>query len=419
LNDIAFVLAGAVLLFEMWFWAVRARDLLESCWGGVPTLDPQRFVALPEDAPLISVIVPAHNEEAVIKECLESVLAQDYPRFELILVDDRSTDNTSAVAEQLIASGYRFKIVKINDLPQGWTGKCHALHEGVRHAAGKWIAFLDADSTLDKAAIRQCYHQAVQAEVSMITLSPRFVMKTFWEKALQPTFAAMSCILFPLARINDPSSPVASANGMFYLIKREAYEKIDGHRDVKNLAVEDIGIGMRVKAAGLGLLFANGRNLLNTRMYTNLSEIISGWTRILSASMNYKISTVMKYLGVHLLMSTPVSLVAVYFFVPTAQKLWPLAWFVLTMIVVCGASVISALFCSQVGASKRLAGLFALGNLMLIWVFIVIVKKILMKDALQWRGTTYHTSTYQPTCLNPVSSGLCTTSPASALEEMN
>ncbi len=380
---------------------------------------PNGWWFLPEDAPLISVIVPAHNEEAGIKECLESVLEQDYPRLELILVDDRSTDSTLAVSARIAANKGQFKIVKITDLPQDWTGKCHALHEGVRHASGEWLAFLDADSTLHKTAIRQSYYEAVKANVSMITLSPQFVMKTFWEKALQPTFASMSCILFPLARINDPSSPVASANGMFYLINREAYDQINGHRDVKNLAVEDIGIGMRVKASGSGLLFANGRNLLQTRMYTNFTEIINGWTRILSASMNYKMFTVLKYLGVHVLMSTPVSLLALYFFIPTAQQLWPAAWFVLPAIVVLGSSAVSALFCSQIGASRKLVALFVLGNLMLIWVFAVIVKKILMKDALQWRGTTYHTSTYQPTGLNPVSSDGYSSSPRSALEEMN
>lgn len=382
-------------------------------------LAPDRNASLPADAPLISVIVPAHNEEATIRECLESVLAQDYPRLELILVDDRSTDDTLAVAEEVARSKGELKIVKVTDLPQNWTGKCHALHAGVRHASGEWLAFLDADSTLHKAAIRQCYFEAVEAQVKMITLSPKFVMKTFWEKALQPTFAAMCCILFPLARINDPASPVASANGMFYLINRQAYDGIDGHRDVKNLAVEDIGIGMRVKASGMGLLFANGRHLLNTRMYTSFSEIISGWTRILSASMNYRMATVLKYLGVHVLMSTPVALLAFYLYLPVALQLWPQTWFVLPAVVAAGASLVSALFCSQIGAPKRLSGLFALGNLMLIWVFIVIVKKIVMKDALQWRGTTYHTNTYQPTCLSPVSTSLYPSSAGSAFEEVN
>ena len=115
----------------------------------------------------------------------------------------------------------------------------------------------------------------MQHRVNMITLSPKFVLKSLWEKALQPTFISMSCILFPLPQINDPSSPVASANGMFFLISRYAYDKIGGHRDVKGLAVEDIGIGKRVKASGLGLLFAKGRHVMQTRMYTLDDE---NWT---------------------------------------------------------------------------------------------------------------------------------------------
>jgi glycosyltransferase involved in cell wall biosynthesis len=419
LHDLLFVLAGAVLLFEVLFWAARARDLIESVRGGFPVLDPDRNAGLPPDTPLISVIVPAHNEEAIIRECLESVLNQDYPRLELILVDDRSTDDTLAVAEQLAREKAPFKIVKVADLPQGWTGKCHALHAGVRQASGKWLAFLDADSSLHESAIRQCYWEAVKTGVNMITLSPQFVMRTFWEKALQPTFAAMSCILFPLARINDPASPVASANGMFYMISRAAYDRIDGHSDVKNLAVEDIGIGMRVKASGLGLLFANGRGLLRTRMYTNFYEIIRGWTRILSASMNYRMPRVVKYLGVHLLMSVPAALLALYIYLPKAMSLWPDTWFILPAVLGIEATVVPTLFCCQMGAPKRLSSLFVLGNLLLIWVFIVIVKKILMKDALQWRGTTYHTNTYQPTRLNPLSSSLYSGSSSSALEEMN
>ncbi len=255
-------IAAIVLVFEISFWGIRLRDLILSLWW-VPRAEPYDRHPL-EDAPLISVIVPAHNEERTIRECLNSVLNQDYPNFELILVDDRSDDLTASIAQELGRGRPNFKIVSVQHLPFGWTGKCHALDVGVRHAEGKWLAFLDADSCLHRAALRECYRLATDNGVNMVTLSPGFVLKTFWEKALQPTFAAMSCILFPLAKVNDPSSPVASANGMFYLINRKAYEEIGGHEEVRGLAVEDIGIGKRIKAAGLGLLFADGRHILKT-----------------------------------------------------------------------------------------------------------------------------------------------------------
>ncbi|MBI4966417.1 MAG: glycosyltransferase [Desulfomonile tiedjei] len=376
------------------------RDVLQALLR-VPHIDPIEEANLPPTPPLISVIVPAHNEEAKLRACLQSVIEQDYPRFELIVVDDRSTDDTAAIAASVVRGLENCKIVSVDHLRPGWTGKCHALDVGVRHATGEWLAFLDADSRLHRSALRQCYHHATRSHVNMITLSPKFIMNSFWEKALQPSFAAMSCILFPLDKVNDPDSSVASANGMFYLITRHAYEKIGGHHDVRELAVEDIGIGKRVKAAGLGLIFANGRHILQTRMYTSFREILRGWTRILSAAMNYELPTVLRFLGMHLLMSFPVLLASMYFYVCGAPSVWPGGWFLLPAVCLGVMCLVPALFYSQLGTAHRYTVLLILGNLMLIWVFLVIVKKILFKDALQWRGTTYHGSRYQPTRLEP------------------
>ena len=413
---IALALATAVLLFEAYFWTLRLRDALKSLhW--VPVLDPNKNLPLLADPPLISVIVPAHNEQSTIRECLKSVLKQDYPRFELILVDDRSEDLTASIAKSLPAKQKNFRIISVGELPPGWTGKCHALDVGVGYASGEWLAFLDADSRLHKSALRLCYYEAVRRSANMVTLSPRFILKTFWEKALQPVFAAMTCILYPLGRVNDPASPVASANGMFYMISRPAYEKIGGHREVRDLAVEDIGIGKRIKAAGLGLLFANGKNVLQTRMYTTFREIVRGWTRILSASMNYELPTVLRYLWAHILVSFPVMAAAFYFYISAAREIWPATWFLLPSICAIEMCVVSSWFCAQMGVPKKYSSLFILGNLMLIWVFLVIVKKILWKDALQWRGTTYHASRYEPTTLDPVASDAFSAASGSALGE--
>ncbi|MGO9567099.1 MAG: glycosyltransferase, partial [Desulfomonilaceae bacterium] len=342
------------------------------------------------------------NEEATIQECVRSVLEQDYPRYELILVDDRSEDLTASIAANLARGEANFKIITVRKLSAGWTGKCHALDVGVRHASGEWLAFLDSDSSLDKSALRQCYQAAVKHKVSMVTLSPKFILKTFWEKALQPAFVVASSVLFPLPEVNDPASPVASANGMFFLISRYAYDKIGGHHDVKGLAVEDIGIGKRVKASGLGLLFANGRYLLRTRMYAGFRATLDGWTRILSGSMNYEVATVVRHLAIHVLMSPIAAIFSLYMFVPAARGLFPNTWFVLPLIFAAELLVIPPWFCSQLGIAKKYSVLMCLGNLFLIWTFMVMIKKILMKDALQWRGTTYQSHLYQPTALDPV-----------------
>jgi chlorobactene glucosyltransferase len=402
LNHLPLAVAVAVLLFQIYFWAVGFRYLLQSLlWG--PGIRPGINRDSSEDYPLISVIVPAHNEQAGIEECLRSVLEQDYPCYEVILVDDRSEDLTAAIASDLARDRSNFQIITVSQLAEGWTGKCHALDVGVKHASGEWLAFLDADSSLDRTALRQCYKAALKHNVNMVTLTPKFILKTFWEKALQPAFAVASSILFPLPKVNDPASPVASANGMFFLISRHAYAKIGGHHAVRGLAVEDIGIGMRVKASGLGLLFANGRHLLRTHMYTGFRATLDGWTRILSASMNYKVATVLRHLIIHILMSPFAAVLALFVFVPAAQRLIPSIWFVLPMIFVLELLVIPPWFCSQLGIAKKYCLLMCLGNVFLIWTFAVMIKKIIMKEALEWRGTTYKTHLYQPKALNPAS----------------
>ncbi len=400
----ALFLATAVLVFQIYFWGTRLWELVQTA-RTVPEIDPERDSQLPPKPPLISVIVPACDEQTGIGACLQSVLDQDYPCFELIFVNDRSSDNTLAIAESTTRGRTNVRILSVTDLPAGWTGKCHALDVGVQQASGEWLAFLDADSRLHRSALRECYCEAFHQKVGMLTLTPKFVLKTFWEKALQPAFIAMSCILFPLGLINDPSSKVASANGMFYLIKRYVYDRIGGHREVKGLAVEDIGIGKRVKAAGLGLLFANGRSIMRTRMYSDFNETVRGWIRILSASMNYELIPTIKYLCVHILVSFPVLATALYIYICNSRTLGAAgALFFLPAICIVGMTVASSLFCSQIGAPKKYSALLIIGNLMLIWLFLVILKKVLLNEPLQWRGTTYGFNRYEPTVLDPTAS---------------
>lgn len=367
----------------------------------VPVLDPENVTFLPESRPLVSVVVPAHNEQDLIKICLESILDQDYMNLELICVDDRSADRTAEIVTKIFNGRSNCKLVTIKERLVGWTGKCHALHEGVKHSSGEWLAFLDADSSLQKTALRQCVSEALHRNINLVTLSPQFILKTFWEKALLPTFAAMAAILFPLSKVNDPRSSVATANGMFLVISRMAYEKIGGHCNVKDLAVEDIGIGKRVKAAGLGILFANGQNLLRTRMYSGFHQILDGWTRILCAAMNYRLSTVLKYLTMHVLVSLPVFVLATLLYSQPAMDLSPTFWFFLPLACLIQMIVASNLFFDQLGLPRKFSVYVALGNLMLIWIFAVMVKKIICRDALQWRGTTYQYTRYQPKYLDP------------------
>uniref|UniRef100_A0A7C4ASJ9 Glycosyltransferase n=1 Tax=Desulfomonile tiedjei TaxID=2358 RepID=A0A7C4ASJ9_9BACT len=395
-----FWLGAAILTVAALFWLNRLYDLIQS-WRRVPKPTGSSGALAAPDLPLITVIIPAHNEEAAIRDCINSVLTQDYPHVEVIVVDDRSSDATLEIARATCEGRENCKIIRVRELRPGWTGKCHALHTGVQKAAGEWLAFLDADTRLGANALSSTYALAVHHNVSLVTLTPKFVLTNFWEKALQPIFAATCCILFPLGRVNDQKSPVALANGMFYMIRRDAYEQIGGHDAVKHLAVEDVGMGKRAKAAGLGVLVANGVNLMETKMFDGFRATLEGWTRILSACMDYRMSAIVKYLLMHTAVSLPVYCAALFLFAPDAYRMWPSTWFILPAFTAALMVVVPYFFLKEMGLPPWYGVLLMIGNLFLVWVHAVMLKRVILGDALEWRGTRYKWLRYEPRNLDP------------------
>ena len=233
----------------------------------------------PTVAPLISVCVPARNEARNIRACVESILAQDYPNFEIIVLDDRSTDATPELLHQLSAQGDRLKVIRGSDLPKGWAGKPHALFQASVTAGGTWLCFVDADTFLSPAALSSCYAKAIETNADMFTIMTFQILGSFWEKVVMPIVMTALSVGFSPRKVNDPNSRDAIANGQFILIKRSVYDAIGGHESVKDQIVEDKVIAERVKWNGDRLIVANGYPVARTRMYTSLPEMWEGWTK--------------------------------------------------------------------------------------------------------------------------------------------
>jgi chlorobactene glucosyltransferase len=244
----------------------------------------------PTDAPLISVCVPARNEERNIRTCVEAILAQDYPNFEVIVLEDRSTDRTSEILRDLsMESGSllsklkklasSLQIIHGADLPKGWAGKPHALFQAAAAAQGDWLCFVDADTFLSPNTLSACYAKAVETKADMFTIMTFQVMGSFWEKVVMPIVMSALSVGFSPRKVNDPNTKDAIANGQFILIKHSVYEAIGGHESVKDQIVEDKAISERVKWNGHRLIVANGYSVARTRMYTSLPEMWEGWTK--------------------------------------------------------------------------------------------------------------------------------------------
>jgi len=246
----------------------------------------------PANAPLISVCVPARNEQRNIRACVENLLAQDYPNFEVIVLDDRSTDATPEILRTLAMESDSslsrqeqtpaLHIISGSDLPAGWAGKPHALYQAsavARFAQGAWLCFVDADTFLSPTTLSSCYAKALETHADMFTIMTFQFLGSFWEKVVMPLVMTALSVGFSPRKVNDPDRKDAIANGQFILIKRSVYDAIGGHESVKDQIVEDKAISEQVKWNGYRLMVADGTQLARTRMYTSLPEMWEGWTK--------------------------------------------------------------------------------------------------------------------------------------------
>ena len=231
------------------------------------------------EAPLISVCVPARNEERNIRLCVESILAQDYPNFEVIVLEDRSTDGTPEILNRLASQNNNLKVIGGYELPHGWAGKPHALFQASSAARGEWLCFVDADTFLSPNTLTSCYAKAVETQAGMFTIMTFQILGSFWEKVVMPIVMTALSVGFSPRKVNDPKSKDAIANGQFILIKRSVYDAIGGHERIKDQIVEDKAIAEQVKWNGYRLVVANGYTVARTRMYTSLPEMWEGWTK--------------------------------------------------------------------------------------------------------------------------------------------
>ena len=353
--------------------------------------------AAPQDAPLISICIPARNEENNIRRCVQAALDQDYPNIEVIILDDRSTDATLNQLKEIAARDSRLIPISGSDLPEGWAGKPHALYQASAAARGEWLCFVDADTFLTPQAISSCYVKALETKADLFTVMTEQILGSFWEKVVMPLVMTALSVGFSPRKVNDPSRRDAVANGQFILIKRSIYDLIGGHEKVKDQIVEDKAISEQVKWNGHRLVVADGMQVVRTRMYTSLPTMWEGWTK--NIYLGLRGHTAMLLLGAF---GASLALIAALFL-----PVWPLlglAWYFnsgsWTALAVCFEALFvwGYLIYARAIIAKKMnisawyslttplgAGVFAAMMLTSAW-------KVLSGQGVTWRGRTYHSN---------------------------
>jgi glycosyltransferase involved in cell wall biosynthesis len=227
---------------------------------------------------LVSAIIPARNEEASIARAVESVAAQSEVG-EVIVVNDQSTDGTSAILAELASRIPKLKALTTGELPAGWVGKNYAVSIGAASAQGDWLLFTDADTYHYPGSARRALADAVDHDAALISYSPEQEVETFWERALIPYVYCRLAARFSFARVNDPEQPEAAANGQYLLILRDVYRFVGGHASVAGEVLEDVALARRVKQAGYKIYFTAPIGVVRTRMYRIFRAMWEGWTK--------------------------------------------------------------------------------------------------------------------------------------------
>lgn len=236
---------------------------------------------LPDPPPNVTVLIPCKDEGERISACLHSVLNQTYPDLQVIAIDDRSTDQTGQVMDSIAATDARLGVVHIphGDLPAGWTGKCHALAQGVQSARGTWLMFVDSDVILQPDAVAAAIQRADRQDYDLLSLLPRIESHSFWEELIIPVAGAGLNFMFLVPLSNKNYCHHAFANGQFLLIRHNVYDKIGGHAAVMGMFGEDVAMARLVKSHGYKVRIAWGADFMAVRMYSTLTEIVRGWAR--------------------------------------------------------------------------------------------------------------------------------------------
>ena len=359
-------------------WAV---SLVEMAIGvrSIPSL--RDIEPLADSAcPSLSILFAGRDEAEKLPGAIETMLGLDYPEYEVVAVNDRSSDGTGAILEAAARKNPRLKPVRIDSLPRGWLGKPHALQQAYEHSRGEWLVFTDADVHFEPDVLRRVLGLAQKKGWEHMTLFASPKLFTFGEKIVMAFFGVGFLMGTKPWKATDPLSSGYTGMGAFQLIKRSAYEKMGTHKRLAMEVIDDMKLGKLAKEAGARSGIAKPGSAVSVHWHAGLGNIIRGTTKNFFASSGYRLwLTSLHVFGLLLMCVFPVAAL------PFARG-WALAF--------AGVAVGIPLFVEagvalEIGASPLFALTYPLGAAIFAWMLTRSTIITLWRGGIEWRGTFY------------------------------
>ena len=242
-----------------------------------------------QNEPRVSVLIPARNEESNISACIEGFLTQQYDNFEVIVLDDQSTDRTEAIIKKLSQQYSKIQAICGQPLPPGWIGKNWACHQLSQYASGEILIFTDADNRPTPNAIANSVAYMQKLELGLLSAFPQKVTETLAERLVVPVVDMFVYAGLPLWLTYLSRSPsLAAASGLWIAFTRDAYQRIGGHKALSNRIVEDVELSRLAKKRGIKILTLAGTQAVSCRMYHSFSEVWDGFSKNLFGLVRYR-----------------------------------------------------------------------------------------------------------------------------------
>ena len=373
------LIAVLVLALAAWWVYIPARAVLNDRKLGILS---QKACQAPDRWPRVSVLVPARNEESTITAAVQSLLQVDYPELEIILVNDRSSDRTGEIVDRLAAGDARIRPLHIEDLPAGWLGKVHALHQGIGISRGEWLLFTDADIHFAPETLKRAVAYCLQHQRGFLALIPRFRKTGLLVGATQATIGAMRLSLLDFARISDPDSPAAMGIGAFNLADRAYFDADKGLEWLRMEVADDAGLALMMKRRGARIDILSGQALIEVDWYPTLPAMFDGVMQRFIMGAHY-------HLGVYLAQC----LVSIFCLLTPIGLGWllasevPLAWLSLGAYAL--PSLILGFGLRHTEVTRRLLWALPLGYPVIAYGMLRSLVTCLCRGGIYWRGSVY------------------------------